>query len=337
MNCKQCNTPISPTKKLGTLYCDHNCQQANYKRRNKIKLQIKQLEKNIEFNYKWIDEENVKLSSLSDKKTIDINQEKTKIEKDRAECSKIRTLLSDKEGLFKKELIKLLDQHMGKYGDDYSYIKFGTPHEQQEVLEKHFKRFSQILEAQKRIITRKEKKVEEQQFNNLQLITDRLEIQYRITKANNELESYSKELTELKAIDLENLPPKFNPKKGNKITINQKMPAKGLTADQVSKMRFDSLILNGELGLFLGELQRKKCAIALTGDSGAGKSTFSFQLAKAFLDKDKSVGYFSLESGITETTKKLIDSFGINSSKFEIYGDGTLDDIRKLSLKYDCR
>lgn len=72
MNCKQCNTLISSYKRLDTIYCDHNCQQAYFKRKDKIKRRIKKLKKDIEFNKKWIVEENIKLEKLNKSNNFDV-------------------------------------------------------------------------------------------------------------------------------------------------------------------------------------------------------------------------------------------------------------------------
>ena len=61
---------------------------------------------------------------------------------------------------------------------------------------------------------------------------------------------------------------------------------------------FETFTLPNELGRFLGNLERYMLAISLTGDKGAGKTHFSFELAGLFLKAGYSVKYFSLELGI---------------------------------------
>ena len=61
--------------------------------------------------------------------------------------------------------------------------------------------------------------------------------------------------------------------------------------------------------MFIGELECYRLAMALTGDSGAGKTTFSFQLAKLFLDNGFSVKFFSLEMGICGRVKKMVNDY----------------------------
>jgi hypothetical protein len=75
----------------------------------------------------------------------------------------------------------------------------------------------------------------------------------------------------------------------------------------------DTFKLNGELGKFLGDLERYQLAITLEGDQGSGKSQMAFQLANAFADKQFKVGLFSLEMGadsslISRNRDKYIDA-----------------------------
>ncbi|MBD3639183.1 MAG: hypothetical protein HUJ25_17640 [Crocinitomicaceae bacterium] len=334
MNCKQCNTPLGPEKRADAIFCDHNCQQGYFKRKKRIQDKIKKIEQEIEDNYEWIREEQVKLKTIQ--KPVDLSSQKLKIRKRKTELKKWDKLLKDKVGAFKIQLIKYLDQNMEKFGDDYGYIKFGTPDQQKTVLDKHHKHFSGRLKKARTELKGLEQELRRQAKHNSDLKTTKEEILIRIEKAEKEQIELKEQLSELKEIDVENLPPKFNPKKIAQPIKKQKSLARGLSGDQIRKMKFNTLRLGGELGQFIGELQQEKCAIALTGDSGAGKSTFSYQLAKAFLDQDKSVGYFSLESGITENTQKMIDKFEINSPKFEVYPEGTLEDVRILAMKHDC-
>ena len=55
--------------------------------------------------------------------------------------------------------------------------------------------------------------------------------------------------------------------------------------------------LKGDIGRLLGKLERYKLAMTLEGDQGAGKTQFAFQLADAFVDIGKTVGFYSLEIG----------------------------------------
>ncbi len=71
-----------------------------------------------------------------------------------------------------------------------------------------------------------------------------------------------------------------------------------LKGSELMAMDFETFSLPTELGQFLGQLERYRLAIALTGDSGAGKTYFSFSLVELFLNAGHSVKYYSLEMGL---------------------------------------
>jgi hypothetical protein len=57
----------------------------------------------------------------------------------------------------------------------------------------------------------------------------------------------------------------------------------------------NTLRLTGDIGTFLGKIERKEFAIALRGDKGAGKTRFLYQLKNAFAESGFSVASFTLE------------------------------------------
>ena len=150
-----------------------------------------------------------------------------------------------------------------------------------------------------------------------------------------------KRFNELKSIDLDNLeiqPKPIKIKDSLKSTTKPGLPSYvgSYTAKEIMNMKFHGITLSGELGRFLGKLIRVQCAIALTGDSGAGKTTFSYQLANAFLDKGMRVGYFSLESGFTTKMQDLLMFYQMDKKKFEAYDTANFEDVIEKSGKYDC-
>lgn len=132
-------------------------------------------------------------------------------------------------------------------------------------------------------------------------------------------------------------------KQQNKVTIQKDIStpknidklAKGeMSASSILNAQYKTIKLNGELGDFLGKIELQSCAITLIGDSGAGKSYFSYDLAELFDQNGFKVYYFSLEEGIGELTRnKLKDK--TFSNNFKIIDNGKLPEVRKAAKHYN--
>ncbi len=337
--CKQCGTPLSDDKKLGAQYCNHSCSQGYYKRRRRILDQIGKVEQEIKSNEDWLKELEEE-SDTHESEKADLNKIENSIEVEQKRVNTLNHLLSLSKPAFQKSLGKYLDRHMDKFGDDYGMFMYGDdPEAKERISVFHKDRFNKMRESANEKIKSLKKELGVEKGKNLMSGFDQILIMDKSKKINAEIAELNKKLTELKVIDLDNLPVKFNPKKVSSTdrTKEKRKPlVKGVSGREILDMTFNNLELEGELGLFLGLLQRNKCAIALTGDSGAGKTTFSFQLAKGFRNANQSVGYFSLESGITETTQELIENLDLADSKFEVFGEGKLEDVRIQADRFDC-
>lgn len=333
--CKQCGTPLGADKKLGAKYCNHSCQQGHYKRREIIRDKIKKLERELLFNENWSKENDSKIEQLESSK-VDLSKTEQEIKTITKRLSTLRILLTSTAQVFRKSLEEYLDRNMDAFGDDYGHLKYGTSNEQSMVLDYHRNRFVEMQSKSKLDLEQMEKSLEEKKAANEKISSESLILTLKNLSISNDNKVIKKQLEELREIDLENLPIKINPKKQDQNNPKVKHLAKGISGNQVLKMKFNNLELIGSLGEFLGLIQRNKCAIALTGNSGAGKTTFSFNLAKAFMDANQKVGYFSLESGITETTQEIIEDLNLTGSKFEIFGEGDLEDVRLRATNFDC-
>lgn len=107
-----------------------------------------------------------------------------------------------------------------------------------------------------------------------------------------------------------------------------------LTGGELREMQFNTFMLPSELGQFLGQLERNKLAFALTGDSGAGKSNFSFAMVSLFGHCGHSVIYYSLEEGVNRLTQEKLVRFQVPDSV--VFSDlSKLSDIRKNAGSYD--
>ena len=333
--CKQCETPLGDDKKLGAQYCNHSCSQGYYKRRKRILDQITKVESEIEFNDKWITELDKKSEAL-EKTIIDLSPIKQNIKANEKKLKTLNQLLRASKQVFRKSLESYLDRNMNNFGDDYSYFKFGDPKDQEEILLRHYSRFKKIRKETVEKVASLENELNKTKQTNDTIELDQISLFIKQIGIRSTIKELNRKLTELMAIDLDQLPPKYNPKKSSPTKPKTKPTAKGISGLDILNMSFNNLKLEGELGRFLGLLQRNKCAIALTGDSGAGKSTFSFQLAKAFINAQQSVGYFSLESGYTETTQEFIEKLNLQYSKIKIFEDGSLEDVRLQAEHLDC-
>ncbi|NOQ75609.1 MAG: hypothetical protein GQ574_26615 [Crocinitomix sp.] len=107
-----------------------------------------------------------------------------------------------------------------------------------------------------------------------------------------------------------------------------------LNGEEIRNMKFETFTLSGELGRFLGHLDRNMVALALTGNAGAGKSYFSYQLAKLFLDNNLKVKYFSIEEGVGQLTQNKLDQYDIGR-KMRVVNYASLDDIDRDAETHD--
>lgn len=113
-----------------------------------------------------------------------------------------------------------------------------------------------------------------------------------------------------------------------------KAARKELTAGDILNTDYESFTLPTELGRFLGDLDRNKVAIALTGDSGAGKSHFAFELARLFSDEGFRTKFFCLEEGEGKLTQDKIRKYDI-SEDVRFAGTATLADVRRDAPHFD--
>ena len=96
--------------------------------------------------------------------------------------------------------------------------------------------------------------------------------------------------------------------------------------------------MKGDLGRFLGNLERYKLAITLEGDQGSGKTQFAFQLADGFADLGMKIGFYSLEIGansnivMTNRDKYLKPA---NRERLFVSEENSLKDVREKAKVFD--
>ena len=110
--------------------------------------------------------------------------------------------------------------------------------------------------------------------------------------------------------------------------------SKGVKVSELLKMRFNTFTLSGNIGKFLGELERYKLAIGLSGDPGTGKSYFSVSLAKTFSSKDLTVAYYSLEMGIGRKLQNAMEHYDVDGM-VDVFDNPSLEDVKEKAEMYD--
>lgn len=335
MNCKQCNNDLTG-KREGAIFCSEKCRNKQFKRKARIKNKINKIQKQLKSNKDFINhlEKQIKEQKEQFESQFVIAKKKFK----KAE-SLYRLFLHVKKlnyDQFCRFLVKqILEEKLIVPSEDHDVAKYGGRYDKEYLAERYSRKFEDNHEKvkwdyfdSKEELSKLDKSSKEEHWKSEEA---------RIEKAKLENVEFEQELEKLKAIDLNNLPFQLTQETFSKSKKeNRPLNIRGYSGSEILSMQFDTLELGGELGTFFGKLQRERCAIALTGDSGAGKSTFSYQIAKAFLERQQSVAYFSLEAGFTESMKELIDKFDIEQYNFKAYAEGRLSDVRSLASQFDC-
>lgn len=335
MNCKQCGAGLGD-KREDAIFCNGNCKQKHYKRRKKIQTRIKKLQRSIQSENEviehWkqiIDDEKNRVLSLIEKK-------KREVEKNNLILSNLEKLIQLSNLEYYRHLFRKFKRDSYEYNFELEVCYYGTNSEKHKLV-KQFR--NQNLERKSSIhlfneklrakITLFENAIQKKRRTKLQSNAEQ-----RINKSEKELAIFQEELEELLDIDLDRLP--VIPSKKTAATKTKKVSSvRAFSGKEISNLNFEGVQIDGEIGKFLGFLERNKCAIALTGDSGAGKSHFSYSLADGFLDIKLSVGYFTLESGFNRKFKTFASKHSHNPM-FKAFQEGTLKDVRTEARNFDC-
>ncbi len=251
--------------------------------------------------------------------------------------SKIRNLYDQPFDMVKRKYFKHIEQKQDRRSEAYQTLLYGNREEKEQLVYDLYDLWEQRLKKLQLIIHDLGLQMDDLDGTNL---ADKLiSIEARIEKSKEEESELRNELKELESKDLDNLPSQPDPSssraKGSKSNISRPF-VQGFSGKQILEMDFNGVRLKGDLGNFLGVLQRDRCAIALTGDAGVGKSTFSFEISKQFVEKKLSVAYFALETGISKSVQKLIAHHDLGKYDFKAFGEGSLNDVRYHAGKHDC-
>lgn len=334
MNCRQCGEELVD-KREDAIYCNHNCQQKYFKRKKRILNRIQKLERDKKSNEEYI--EKVRIDKEEKREREKARKEKLSkfAEKLRRRITALETFLKLKGSAFRVELLRYLELKERNPQFNLAILKNGSRVEQLDLMREFQGIFNNMLVDARKQSKKISLELVTLGFPFTPLFEEESKEDRIVRKLKSELEQFDEELEDLRGIDLDRLP--IKPSRKAKLNRPKRVsPSKAYSGKEILNMKFDGVELKGCLGKFLGKLQREKCAIALTGDSGAGKSTFSFQLAKGFINKGLSVAYFSLESGITESTQESISRFDLEDSLFRTFEEGGLKDVRTEAENFDC-
>lgn len=359
MRCIECNKNFTSNRN-DTKFCSGKCRTSNHRRLKKEiavfnteqekalgKIEELQQQKVVELNKKirLIKEQQLnplksQLKELEEEKQITlielntIKEQRIETQEEIAEITEALTLDDDEfcEHYCQSEALKT---------DQYNWAINGlinltlSAHNKEE---QHKKMLVLQEEMAERLLELENNLQEDQDFiqqHRLQL----KKIQQKIEKVQQKIKGLHQKIKALekqKSVPVQNTGIKkqtqqFTPTQRNNNTPTTK---NGVSGTELLNMTFNTFQLDGELGRFLGELDRNMTAFALTGDSGAGKSYFSFELAKLFTDNGFSSKYFALEEGLGKLTQNKVRYYNLNNN-LTITGKGTLREVRQDAKNYD--
>ena len=102
----------------------------------------------------------------------------------------------------------------------------------------------------------------------------------------------------------------------------------------------NSFRLQGDLGRFLGDLERFELAMTIEGDQGGGKTRFAYQLADAFAESGNKIAIFSLEIGKqSDLIRRMREAYLHPKNRRNIFIAGQLpgglDTIKEAAQNFD--
>lgn len=333
--CKFCQSSFRPSRS-DMKFCTSSC-------RHKYKHRVKTYEQDVEKNKHEINELQLKLQSAKSELKVYIENKALKEKEDEKKREKFKRF----KNTFQK-LLKLSNQQIFEVIVKSEIDKCNDPYEKEELAEgARFTSQNEIesivsdyLDEKRRIIRKFE-----HQYSDLKSLDIFLEdpeeeiLKKQIESIQEQIESLNQkefklELPEPVILTKSKIKETRKERQARLVELRNKSKPKELGGADIQKMSFKTYQLKGELGRFLGELDNNMVAFALTGDSGAGKSYFSFALAKLFLKSDMTVKYFSLEEGIGKLTQQKLAHYSIGN-ELKITARGTLENVDKDAESFD--
>lgn len=354
MRCTECNKNFTTNRK-DAKFCSGKCRTSNYRRLKKEasvfnteqkitlgKIQEKQKSKVLILDEKirLMEQKIIPLkqgfSQLKEQEKIALIELKTiraAVKESEQEMESLHTILALNDEKFYAIYCSDAEVRADDLGFllngiiNVSLIGFNSEERNKEINRMRNKITNELFEW--------EEVLKEDKFFMKELYQKLIVIRKKLKKQHTEILSYIEKIKELKKQQL--IPVKDM---GIKKPIQQINPIgnngvkNSVGGAELLNMTFNTFTLDGELGRFLGELDRNRTAFALTGDSGAGKSYFSFELAKVFIDASFKAKYFALEEGLGKLTQNKVRFYGLGND-ITITGKGTLRDVRRDAKLFD--
>lgn len=334
-------------KRSDAKFCSHNCQvkwhhnnkkQLLIEKKQKLKQEAIQTERagKIDERIQVLETDNKALKTkvnqyakFKERLLTDINSLKAEIKQFKDDITYWETeVLLDDQAFYNKHLRK--ENKTSKDQSSWllnSLVNISTALQEVGQLEE------KVFQEKVNISIEITKLKEEIQENEVLIIKHKKKLNQFVTISNNYINLIKQNNDRIKHLEIL----KFSPAPSLSISSSKaaSKPKKGAIggADLIN-MKFETFKLEGELGRFLGELDRNMTSFALTGDSGSGKSYFSFELAKLFIDYGFTCKYFSLEEGLGKLTQEKLLKYNIGNELI-LSGKATLSEIRKDAKEYD--
>jgi hypothetical protein len=347
MNCQECDK-ILRNKRSDAKFCSHNCKVKFNNRKKQQQVTFSERQKEVDsLNKNRINEVSHKLAILA--------QEIKPIKVELAQLIRIKNYVPLQIEILKAEITEIEEDIEGQLDeialDSDSFYELHFEEKETGKVEQYHWMVNSIvnltikgldhLEKAKMVEQAKEKitgSIEEftQEIKAKKNEINGLEKAY--LAHNSTIKKYLKQVQlsneRIEKLRVEPVHPKQQAAVPKREIPRQKKLSNGIGGADLLNMTFDTFRLNNELGRFLGELDRNMTAFALTGDSGAGKSYFSFELAKVFIDYGFSCKYYSMEEGLGKLTQDKLKAYDLGND-ITLCANATLNEVRKDAKSFD--
>ncbi len=329
--CKQCEQPLID-KREDAVFCQKKCRNKYNKRRQRILDKINKIEKELKSEKEFVTHKETEVKEIEKIESGELSELRTELRQKLEKKTQLIKLSHYSFDSMKRWYFNYIHLKMPLDSNENYILHYGSPEEKNELVNQGYLKCKGAYDLNEKNIATLNKRIGKLEIQ----VEEKESLKSRILFSCLKQLNLGSQLKKLEEIDLDNLPPQPIKSINSENRSTSGSYVQGYSGSQILAMKFEEVEFPGELGKFLGKLQRDRCAIALTGDAGVGKSTFSFHLAKLFLRSNLRVAYFALETSLSKKTQKMIAHHGLDKDNFKAFGDGKLADIRYHAKKFDC-